>query len=297
MSDENPPRNTEPAKLTRVFDSNVTSTPPKPAADLNSTANPDSAGKKPRAHIGIEIAGYRVLREISRGGQAIVFEAVQESTGQRVAIKVLKEGVFSSPDELNRFDREVQLLVALQHPDIVRVIDRGQTPAGLRFLVMEFIHGRALDQHVDARRERGDFDPVDLLKLFLRIAEAVNAAHLRGIVHRDLKPANICVDPEGNPHILDFGVARGGGTSVELGVTVSGDFIGSLPWASPEQADGLSDKVDPRSDVYSLGVILYQMLTGTFPYQVVGTMRDVLNNILTAQPQPPSEVLAKKAAK
>jgi serine/threonine protein kinase len=255
------------------------------------------------------VPGFELIREVSRGGQAIVYLATQISTGRKVAIKVMREGPFASDREKARFDREAQILIALDHPNIVTVVDRGVTANGSYFLAMPYIAGHPLDQWLADLRaaNRGQLpDSADVLKLFMRICDAVNAAHLRGIVHRDLKPSNIRVDPAGEPHILDFGLARAGfGTGHEMGddesghpmpVTITGQFMGSLPWASPEQAEGLSSKIDVRSDVYSLGVILYQMLTGLFPYEVAGTMRDVLNNILTARPKPPSQALADRAA-
>jgi serine/threonine protein kinase/WD40 repeat protein len=272
-----------------------------------------AAGHLP-AHPRISIGGYELVLEISRGGQAVVYEGIQQSTGRRVAIKILREGPLATPQELARFDREVQILTALNHPNIVSVIDRGVTSTGSMFLVMPYIAGRHLDQYLQMRQEivasdaahepadRVVADPADALRLFLKICDAVNAAHLRGIVHRDLKPSNIRIDDDGDAHVLDFGLARpafsahaAGGGRVEL--TLTGQFIGSLPWASPEQADGVAERIDTRSDVYSLGVILYQMLTGgRFPYEVVGTMRDVLNNILTKQPTPPSAAIAGRAA-
>jgi serine/threonine protein kinase len=255
-----------------------------------------------------EVPGFQLVREISRGGQGVVYEARQLSTGKRVAVKVIKDGPFATPREKARFEREVQILVALEHPNIVTVLDRGTTTNGFYYLVMPFVAGRRLDHYLADKRDRDGevHDPSNLLKLFMKICDAVNAAHLRGVVHRDLKPGNILVADDAEPRILDFGVARAGfGLSGEVDaadaeaagpqpVTITGQFIGSLPWASPEQAEGIASRIDTRSDVYSLGVVLYQMLTGQFPYVVAGTMRDVLNNILTAEPTPPSVVVANR---
>src|SRR4030095_202698 len=124
--------------------------------------------------------------------------------------------------------------------------------------------------------------------LFRKVANAIHAAHLRGVIHRDLKPGNIHVDSAGEPHILDFGMAKvddvGSGDSSAAAMTQSGRFFGSLPWASPEQAAGRFTEVDVRSDVYALGVILYQMLTGTFPYPIDGGLAQVLNVIQHMEP-------------
>lgn len=281
------------AKATRIS-GNVAAAQPTP--DSNSDSSIDSALP--------EAAGYQLLREISRGGQAIVYEAVQQSTQRTVAIKVLLAGPQASHRDLSRFDREVQILATLDHPNIVQVIDRGKTEDGSDFLAMPFIRGLALnDWLADYFRLHPDGpppnDPAELLRMFLLICDAVNVAHLRGIVHRDLKPSNIRVDERGQPHILDFGLARAtlmfqaDGSS---DITLTGQFLGSLAWASPEQARGEPSLIDTRTDVYALGIVLFQMLTGSFPYQVVGAMRDVLNNIVSAVPIPPSAVLAASEA-
>ena len=198
-----------------------------------------------------------------------------------------------------------QILAALSHPGVVAVLDRGVTPDGSAFLVMDYVEGRPLDPCLAACQgaaAAGPVAPTAALRLFVKICVAVNAAHLRGIVHRDLKPSNILITPDGEPHIVDFGLAHPGFTPPRpcgdhLGhghvyvapPTLTGYFIGSLPWASPEQAAGIGSKIDTRSDVYSLGVILYQVLTGGhFPYEVTGNLRDVLDNIQNGRPTPPS---------
>ena len=230
--------------------------------------------------------GYKILREIHRGGQGVVYQAVQESTKQKVAIKVMKEGPFAGPGDRARFDREVQVLGQLNHPHIVTIHDTGSA-AGHFYFVMDSISGQPLDVYMASGERSID----ETLGLFAQICEAVNAAHLKGIIHRDLKPGNIRIDAEGEPYILDFGLAkvatREAGAPV---MTITGQFVGSIPWASPEQAEATPGKIDVRTDVYSLGVVLYQMLTGKFPYEVVGNMRDVLDRILTAKPTSPRKV-------
>ena len=259
---------------------------------------------RPLPH-GDSIPGYEILREVHRGGQGVVYQALQKSTKRKVAIKVMKEGPFAGAADKARFEREVQILGQFQHPNIVGVHDSGSVGNNFYF-VMDYIPGQPLDVYMAGAAEkeigtkgsknqaRVGLSIESTLKLFAKICEAVNAAHLRGIIHRDLKPGNIRVDPSGEPHILDFGLAKmsafdpiGDGSPA---MTMTGQFIGSLPWASPEQAEGQPSKIDVRTDVYSLGVILYQMLTGKFPYEVIGNMRDVLDRILRAEPAKPSTV-------
>jgi serine/threonine protein kinase len=234
--------------------------------------------------------GYEIIKEIHRGGQGIVYQAIQKATKRKVAVKVVKDGPFAGMAERLRFEREVQVLGSMQHPNIVTIHDSGHV-RGYFFFVMDYISGQPLDHWIKAGPN--GTRPIDeVLRVFRKICGAVAAAHLRGVVHRDLKPGNIRMDNSGEPHVLDFGLAKLAGDSggAEAAMTKTGQFVGSLPWASPEQAEGAPEKVDIRTDVYSLGVILYQMLTGKFPYDVVGNIRDVLNNILQAAPARPSTV-------
>lgn len=261
----------------------------------------------PPEDLELELEGYILQREITRGGQAIIFSAIKKSTGRKVAVKFFPGGTYATKKEKVRMDREVRVLAALDHPNIVSVIDRGQTPDGSTYFVLEYVHGKTLAEFIDDYWEQhgppqSADDLRELLQLFVRIADAINAAHLRGVVHRDLKPSNIIIDSYGEPHILDFGVAL---SAVPLtddqgeplpSVTWTGEFLGSVQWASPEQAEGDQSKVDVRSDVYSLGVILYEVLTGDFPYDVFGTLPEVLKHIMEATPRPPSEVLAERTS-
>ncbi|MCH7700586.1 MAG: serine/threonine protein kinase [Planctomycetes bacterium] len=230
--------------------------------------------------------GYKIVKEIHRGGQGVVYQAIHESTKRKVAIKVMRERPFAGSSDRARFDREVQILGQLQHPYIVGIHDTGLA-GGSHFFIMDYISGQPLDVYMASPGAPGR-SVDETLRLFQKICQAINAAHLRGIIHRDLKPSNIRIDQQGDPHVLDFGLAKVATTADEASVmTVTGEFVGSFPWASPEQAEGIPSKIDVRTDVYSLGVVLYQMLTGKFPYEIRGSVRDVLDRIVTAEPIPP----------
>ncbi|MFN0137791.1 MAG: protein kinase domain-containing protein [Phycisphaerae bacterium] len=236
------------------------------------------------------IPGYEILGEIHRGGQGVVYEARQTSTGRLVAVKLLHRGPLAGATDRARFQREVALLVRLRHPNIVAVHDSGRVDQA-HYIVMDRIHGVALDEYVKRNRGEQRWQRESLratLDLLAKICEALHAAHLRGIIHRDLKPSNILVDDAGQPHVLDFGLAKDIADGVSS-VTSDGQFVGSAPWASPEQVTGSAD-VDVRTDVYSLGVLIFQMLTGTFPYKIVGSLSDVFNTIRTIEPARPGSV-------
>lgn len=232
------------------------------------------------------IPGYAIHREVHRGGQGIVYLATQQSTGRDVAIKALREGPFAGETERIRFEREVSILAGFQHNSIIRILDRGEI-GGNHYLVMDYIDGRPLDRFA---RDH-NLTLRDRLQLFARVCDAVSEAHLRGVIHRDLKPGNILVTESGEPRILDFGLAKlTNSTDLESAATQTGQILGSLPWVSPEQVCGQHSAVDIRSDVYSLGVILYQLLTDQLPYSTVGNLEQVLATIRTAEPIRPSNL-------
>jgi len=224
------------------------------------------------------IPGYELGPEIHRGGQGIVYRALQRSTRRPVALKVLASDGGSYRDRL-RFEREVDLACRLRHPGIVTVHDRGV--AGRRpWYAMELVGGCTLDEHLARAR------PVlrARLELFHAICEAVAHAHRHGVIHRDLKPRNVLVDEAGAPRVLDFGVARALDERGEAEVTRAGEFAGTLTYASPEQVEGDPGAVDTRTDVYSLGVVLYEMVTGRLPYDASGTTAEVVGRIARARP-------------
>ncbi|MCP4247499.1 MAG: protein kinase, partial [bacterium] len=240
-------------------------------------------GETPRP----EIAGYQVLEELGRGGMGVVYLALQESTKRKVALKVLLEGPFASASTKRRFEREVELAAQLNHPHIVTILESG-IASGRYYFAMRYVEGKRLDFHL-ANRNPGLRERV---ALFGTICSAVNYAHQRGIIHRDLKPANILIDAQGQPFVLDFGLAKptelADDSAAVTQLSLTGQVIGTLPYMSPEQTSGDPTDIDIRSDVYSLGVVFYQMLTGRYPYSVAGQAADVMRTIAETRPIKPS---------
>jgi tetratricopeptide (TPR) repeat protein/tRNA A-37 threonylcarbamoyl transferase component Bud32 len=247
------------------------------------------------------IPGHGALREVARGGQGIVYDAVESATGRHVAIKVLHESFFASRDAAQRFEREFQVLRTLRHPGIVGVLERGATADGRQFLSMEFVQGQRLDEWAAERRPAGGVMPrvvlAELLEMFRSICSAVLHAHQRGVVHRDLKPSNVRIETidgalaEGRPRILDFGIAKIAFPADESALqTISRQFLGTPAYAAPEQVAGRNEDVDVRTDVHALGVILYEMLTGRLPYRADAGLAATFNAIAAGDPVRPSRI-------
>ncbi len=229
-----------------------------------------------------KVAGYQVERSIGTGGQADVYLARQASTGQKVAIKVFR--VLGLADaQRHRIDAETEALARLQLPNVVPILDRGQTADGHEYLITRFIDGVPVDQAA-SKLLAGDCQRV--LELFAKISEALARVHRHGIIHRDLKPSNIFVDHDNEPYLLDFGLASfiADPSGRLLTATPADAFQGSILWACPEQVDASFGSVDQRSDIYSLGVVLYQSLTGRFPYSVEGGILAVAQQVVQARP-------------
>lgn len=237
------------------------------------------------------VEGYEILNSIGHGSQGVVFRAIQRATKRTVAIKVHNTSRFARKRQRRRFEREVELAAGLRHPNIVTIFDSGTCSDGRDYFVMEFFEGEPLDIYV-ARRSGGKVTPdaAELVRLFLKVCAAVQHAHLRGVIHRDLKPANILVDQAGEPRIVDFGLAKLADDSAAAWAsqTQAGEFAGTIAYASPEQTRGEPGEIDTRTDVYSLGVILYELLTQQLPYDMSGSMSGALRQIMEAPPRSPT---------
>ncbi len=235
-----------------------------------------------------EVPGYQIVREIGRGGMGVVYEAEQHSPRRRVALKVLG-GLFGDEQHVRLFRQETQTLARLKHPSIATIHEAGQTEEGYHFFTMELVGGAPLTEYA----RKAELPLRGRLELFLKICDAIQYAHDHGVIHRDLKPSNIIVDDVGDPKILDFGLARIVDPDVTLTATATrtGRIMGTLAYMSPEQARGDSDAIDPRSDVYSLGMILYELLADRLPYVFTKIMpHEALRLICEEPPTRPSTI-------
>jgi len=231
------------------------------AAPTESSVPPRRDGPALPAQIG----RYRILRRHGEGGMGTVYEAEQDNPRRTVALKVIRPGLVS-PEHVKRFSHEAQILARLQHPGIAQVYEAGMGEGGQPFFAMEFITGMPLDEYA---RSRGA-DAAARLELLAKVCDTVQHAHDKGVIHRDLKPGNILVDESGQPKVLDFGVAHV--TAADLLTTSSrtqtGQLLGTLSYMSPEQIAADPARLDGRSDVYTLGVILFELLAHRLPYNL-----------------------------
>ncbi|UCF33674.1 MAG: protein kinase [Phycisphaerales bacterium] len=242
---------------------------------------------------GYAIAGYRLLRVIGVGGMGVVYEAEQQSPHRRVAVKMLRPGL--APSSVSRRLRmEAEILARLKHPGIAQVyaagVEAGPGASELPYFVMEYIAGATpITQFANDRK----LSSRERLALFLKVCEAIHHGHQRGVIHRDLKPGNVLIDMSGNPKVIDFGVARMTDADVTIATlqTDVGQLVGTLRYMSPEQCEGDSAEVDIRCDVYALGVLLYELLTGQLPYDFTTSYPFEIPRVIREQePRRPSAI-------
>lgn len=240
--------------------------------------------------IGRVIAGYRIKREIGHGGMGAVYEAVHERMGQRAAVKVMFPQFSQDAAFIRRFRTEAKAASVVRHPGLVTIFNYGQFPDETAYIMMEYLDGQTLRSRIGARR----MSVHEALRMGRQIASALCAVHQHGIVHRDLKPDNIVIVPDADlpggerAKILDFGIAKHEANPSTAGVaTGQRTFMGTVAYASPEQCR-MSATLDGKSDVYSLGVLFYEMLSGDIPFS--GSVSEVLGMHISASPRPLREL-------
>jgi eukaryotic-like serine/threonine-protein kinase len=222
---------------------------------------------------------YRVISRLGSGGMADVYLAQDQLLGRQVAVKLLHHHFAEDQEFVERFKREASSAAALSHPNIVGIFDRGEWN-GTYYIAMEYVAGRSLKAIV---REDGPLEPARAIDIVIQILRAARSAHRRGVIHRDLKPHNVILDEEGRARVTDFGIARAGASDM----TMTGSIMGTAQYLSPEQAQGFS--VSAASDLYSVGVILYELLTGVVPFEGETAVAIAFKQV-SATPRPPSEL-------
>jgi serine/threonine protein kinase len=231
------------------------------------------------------VPGYQIQEEIARGGMGVIYKAQQVSLNRTVALKMMLAGALAGPEDLSRFRKEAEALARLEHPHIVRVYDFGMQD-GMPFFAMEYVDSGSLKERLRCER----FGTREAASLVATLARALDYAHSAGIVHRDLKPANILLRGSGTPVITDFGLAKQ--MSAPGGVpsdgTATGVVLGTAAYMAPEQANGRPRDVGPHTDVWALGILLYEMLTGSPPFEGGSTL-DVLVHVVSHPHVPPSQ--------
>jgi serine/threonine-protein kinase len=211
------------------------------------------------AMIGTVLSGrYRLEAKLGSGGMSTVYLACDETLDRPVAVKVMHREMSEQADQLERFRQEARAVAKLSHPNVVSVIDAGED-GGHPYIVFEYVEGETLKQRIN---REGALDPQDAIAYAIEVARGLTVAHGRNMVHRDIKPQNVLIDGEGRAKLTDFGISR---QLEQDGMTATGRVLGTTDYVAPEQAMGR--KVDPRTDVYSLGVVLYEMLVGQVPFQ------------------------------
>ena len=239
---------------------------------------------------GQQLLHYRLIEKVGEGGMGVVWKALDTTLDREIALKVLPDDVARDPDRLSRFEREAKALAALDHPNIV-TIHTVQQAEGVRFITMELVRGAPLTKSIP----KGGMPLAELLRVGASLADALEAAHAKGVVHRDLKPGNVMVGNDGRVRVLDFGLVKLNrpeadgdlNEAVTATATGIGMVVGTLPYMSPEQLKG--EAVDHRTDIFSVGVMLYEMATGRHPFPAKSNAERVAS-ILTGTPRPANEV-------
>jgi serine/threonine protein kinase len=222
---------------------------------------------------------YELVEEIARGGMGVVYRAKQVSLDRTVALKMMRPGLLSTPSEIQQFLSEARTAAGLRHPNIVAIHEAGEFD-GLHYFSMDFVEGPNLAAVVRG----GPLSPVEAARYVQILAETVHYAHTRGILHRDLKPSNVLVDAGGRPHITDFGLARR--LDSDSTITGSGTIVGTPAYMPPEQASGQTRNITAASDVYALGAILYELLTGEPPFRA-GSQLEIVRMVMETEPVRP----------
>ena len=241
----------------------------------------------PSEYAGISIPGYEVLSELGRGGMGVVYKARHVGLNRLVALKMILAGVHAGADELARFRGEALAVARLKHPNIVQIHDVGEVE-GLPYFSLEFVEGGGLDRKLAGT----PLPPKQAAALVETLARAMAVAHAAGLVHRDLKPANVLLAADGTPKVTDFGLVK---RLDAVGQTASGAVMGTPSYMAPEQADGQSKAIGPACDIYALGAILYECLTGRPPFRAA-TAFDTIRQVVSEEPVPPRLINAQVPA-
>ncbi len=246
-------------------------------------ADGDGAGSGPERPV---VAGYEILGELGRGGMGVVYKALQTKLNRIVALKMVLAGAHAGKDQLARFNLEAQAVAHLQHPNIIQIYEVGEH-SGLPYFSLEFIDGGSLSDKTEGKPQ----EPLEAADMIERLARAMQHAHEHGIVHRDLKPMNVLLMRDGTPKITDFGLAKRleGESSSQ---TRSGAILGTPSYMAPEQAMGEIEKIGPLTDVYALGAMLYELVTGRPPF-LAATPMDTVIQVTKDEPVPPTQLQPK----